>query len=174
MSIFSKIFIVLNLALTVLLVAAISAQVNLKGVYKKSYEDHHKEWRGVREKLNTTKGNYQEQLAAHKKQLADQKTVLAERTGAHAESRKVLAERGKQMDGLHKSKNELKNAIQELETQSTALAGQIKSTEDQVEAARKEGTAAANRTQQAVLTLHDKRQLAAELKAMLDAIKGGE
>lgn len=138
MSVFSKIFIVINLLLTLLLVAATATQINLKGVYQKNYRDNHAEWVKVREELAKTKSDYQAQVSKLRAQASQRKEQLQE---ANEKLNKAKSrEQGKLTTNkdLAGNKSKLNGEIRSLESQGKSKASEIRAMRDSLDKARKE------------------------------------
>ncbi len=77
MSVFSKIFIVINLLLTLLLVAATATQINLKGIYKRQYKQNHDDWMAAKHTLGVSKSDYTKQVGKLRTQATERKDLKA-------------------------------------------------------------------------------------------------
>lgn len=134
MSVFSKVFIIVNLLLTLLLLAAMGRKIDYSfdGTYKKDYKRQTDECIKVTQDLATFRTERNAQVVA----LRADKTVHAERVGGientHRERQQTLDKIKQDITDKTNSKNTLTSNVQAMQTECQNLNRDEKNAQDEL------------------------------------------
>ncbi len=164
MSVFSKIFIVINLLLTLLLVAATATQISLKGVYKTQYKKNHQGWLSVKEQLASTKSDYEAQTKTLKRQAGGRKDMLSSQKEKLSKAQNERRQSETKRAELQSKKVGLVKEIEESNRVYKSKTLEIKGQRNELEAARKKRASLWERTRRGVITWYALQQAIGDLE----------
>lgn len=171
MSVVSKIFIIVNLLLTLLLLAAMGRKIDysFKGLYLQQYKRENEGLREADQSLKDLVANRVEQVKKLREQEKEANSRLGKIKGLKGTSESQLNSRKQQIKEQKDAKNDLKRQIAAKVSEGQGLNREEKSLQEQLKQAKADITEAIATMKRAKNSYHATKRTAEDLKAALEA-----